>query len=294
VVAVREVYRDECVVAFFPSEPATLGHTLVVPRRHIPDIWSLDEETAERLAWATMRVSSGVRRAFQPEGLNIIQSNGDAATQTVFHLHIHVLPRWSNDLIGDIWPPPTNYSEGAKDDAWRRMRLELQEDGDVTEDPDAMTTDMPVSPDDRRKHLDFIQAVVTRMSSASSTAKGWLLPVVTVAYGYALTRHASSVALLGVAASLLFSLLDANYLRQEKAYRRLYDAVVRSTREVPIFSLDPSHAEDLVPPAVTFREKLAKRLNRWIPDFHVWMSWSIAPFYGGLVAVGIIIFMATT
>ena len=53
-------------------------------------------------------------------------------------------------------------------------------------------------PEDTRKHLDFIQAIVTRMSAASSTAKAWLLPVVTAAYGYALTQNAESVALLGV------------------------------------------------------------------------------------------------
>ena len=53
-------------------------------------------------------------------------------------------------------------------------------------------------PEDRRKHLDFIQSVVTRMSAASSNAKAWLLPVVTAAYGYALTQRADSVALLAV------------------------------------------------------------------------------------------------
>ena len=86
-----------------------------------------------------------------------------------------------------------------------------------------------VEGDDRRKHLDYIQAVVTPMSSASSSAKGWLLPVVTAAYGYALAKQQSPVALLGVAAVLLFGFLDANYLRQEKAYRRLYDAVAGGT-----------------------------------------------------------------
>ena len=57
----REVYRDDHVVAFFPTEPATLGHTIIIPRRHILDIWSLDEETAKYLARATLRVSNAVR-----------------------------------------------------------------------------------------------------------------------------------------------------------------------------------------------------------------------------------------
>lgn len=146
-----------------------------------------------------------------------------------------------------------------------------------------------ISGDDRRKHLDYIQAVVTRMSSASSTAKGWLLPVVTATYGYALTKKASSVAVLGIAAVLLFGFLDANYLRQEKAYRRLYDAVALGTKEVPLFSLDPSHADDPIPPAATGRQKFRLWMGRWFPDLSVWLSWSIAPFYGAFVFIGLVI-----
>ena len=118
----REVYRDDETVAFFPLEPATLGHTLVVPRRHVADIWELDDELACRLATVTLRAANAIRRAMQPEGLNIIQSNGAVATQTVFHLHIHLVPRWERDGIGRIWPLETNYSEDAKDDAWELIR----------------------------------------------------------------------------------------------------------------------------------------------------------------------------
>lgn len=149
------------------------------------------------------------------------------------------------------------------------------------------STEKPaIDADDRRKHLDYIQAVVTRMSSASSAAKGWLLPVVTAAYGYALTKEESSVAVLGVAAVLLFGFLDANYLRQEKAYRRLYDAVARGTKQIPLFSLDPSHADDPIPSAATWRQKTRLRLGRWFPDRNVWLSWSVAPFYGALITLG--------
>jgi len=122
----REVYRDEHVVAFFPDNPATLGHTLVIPRLHIPDVWSLDQATAAQLARVTTRLASAVRRAVNPEGLNIIQSNGEAASQTVFHLHVHLVPRWSGDAVGPIWPPQTDYTEQEKDDAWERLRNECR------------------------------------------------------------------------------------------------------------------------------------------------------------------------
>lgn len=118
----REVYRDDHVVAFFPTDPAVLGHTMVVPREHVPDIWSLSEGTASHLARATVRLAGAVREAVEPEGLNIIQSNGEAATQTVFHLHVHLVPRWDGDAMGPIWPEDTDYTEAQKDDALERVR----------------------------------------------------------------------------------------------------------------------------------------------------------------------------
>lgn len=106
----REIYRDDHTAAFFPLRPATLGHTLVVPRRHIPDIWELSEADAARLSRAVLRVAAALRAAVTPDGLNIIQSSGAAATQTVPHLHIHLVPRWAADAIGPIWPakPPSH------------------------------------------------------------------------------------------------------------------------------------------------------------------------------------------
>ena len=118
----REVYRDEHVVAFFPTEPAVLGHTMVVPREHVPVIWSLSEVTAVHLANATVRLAGAIREAVHPEGLNVIQSNGEAATQTVFHLHVHLVPRWDGDAMGPIWPEETDYSEDQKDHALRAVR----------------------------------------------------------------------------------------------------------------------------------------------------------------------------
>jgi histidine triad (HIT) family protein len=118
----REVYRDSGVVAFFPTEPAVLGHTLVVPRRHVVDIWALEDPLASQLAAVTLRVAKAIRMSVNPDGLNVIQSNGPAASQTINHLHVHVVPRWEGDRIGTIWPPESNYSEAQKDNAWDAIR----------------------------------------------------------------------------------------------------------------------------------------------------------------------------
>jgi histidine triad (HIT) family protein len=119
--------RRRAVVAFFPMEPATLGHTLLVPTTHIPDVWSLDYETAAVLAQAAVDVAHALRKALQPEGLNIIQSNGLAATQTVGHLHLHLLPRWTDDAVGDIWPSQHAWPDSAKDETLTRIRAALDE-----------------------------------------------------------------------------------------------------------------------------------------------------------------------
>ncbi len=123
---VREVFRTESVVAFFPTEPATLGHTLLIPRAHVRDIWEVGEDLAAELGRQTVTLAGAVKRAMRPDGLNVIQSNGAAATQTVMHLHVHVVPRWEGDAVGRLWPPETNYSEDAKDDAWEALRREFQ------------------------------------------------------------------------------------------------------------------------------------------------------------------------
>lgn len=153
------------------------------------------------------------------------------------------------------------------------------------------------------KHLEFIQAIVARMAQSSVQTKSLLLPVVVAAYGYALTQKSVSVSLLGIAAVLLFGYIDANYLRQEQAYRRLYNAVIEGTKEIPLFSLNPccidkstfsvnadlNLAEDteLVCEEKSFWKKSGEVIKKWVfLDPKVWLSWSIFPFYFGFFVVG--------
>lgn|GEM_PF-78610 len=274
----REVYRDEHVVAFFPTEPAVLGHVLLVPKRHVQDIWGLEAGEGAQLSAAVLRLSAAVRSALLPEGLNVIQSNGKAATQTVPHLHVHLVPRHTGDALGPIWPAETNYSETQKDDTLRRVRAAV--------DSLAQPAQPALSPEDRRKHCDYIQAVVTRQSAASSSAKGWLLPVATAAFGLALTQHVWPLAFLGIVAVILFAYLDANYLRSERAFRNLFNTVVRTERMVPLFTLDPEDAHE-APAAGALGDSGWKKFKRaYVPEWSVWQSWSIAPFYGALLTLG--------
>ena len=100
-------YEDDATMAFMDVGQFHAGHALVVPRSHIRDIYGLDEKTGSALMAAISRVAEGVRDAFQPDGINIWQSNG-APWQEVFHLHFHVLPRWREDGLLRFTPPSRN------------------------------------------------------------------------------------------------------------------------------------------------------------------------------------------
>lgn len=153
----------------------------------------------------------------------------------------------------------------------------------------------PSAEEDRRKHLEFIQAVIARMATASSNAKSWLLPVVTAAYGYAVTQRADSVAFLGIVAVLIFAFLDANYLHKEQEYRALYKvaAGLRSSqqepRTIPLFSMDLPKSGSPPEKGAGWRHKLAWMRHYWIPGRDVWLSWSVAPFYGSFLAAGVLV-----
>jgi histidine triad (HIT) family protein len=110
-------------VAFFPPQPATRGHTLIISRAHVADFWSAEEPTVAVVAVAARKVGLAIRRALQPDGINLITSAGMAAEQTVFHLHLHVVPRWENDRFGAIWPPKGLVPPREVDDALERIRL---------------------------------------------------------------------------------------------------------------------------------------------------------------------------
>lgn len=114
-------------VAFFPLEPATPGHTLVIPRAHAPDLWALAPGHASALMEAVVRVGRAIERALEPEGMNLITSSGTVAEQSIFHVHLHVVPRWARDGFGRLWPPEQPMAEAVKADAAERIRRECSD-----------------------------------------------------------------------------------------------------------------------------------------------------------------------
>lgn len=113
--SVEVICEGEQLVAFFPPEQATRGHTLIIPRAHVPDFWSLDPSLAAELSKAALQLGNAIERALAPEGMNLITSSGEAAEQTVFHVHLHVVPRWRHDGFGRIWPPEKPMTDEIKE-----------------------------------------------------------------------------------------------------------------------------------------------------------------------------------
>ncbi|WP_314061657.1 HIT family protein [uncultured Vagococcus sp.] len=91
-----KVYEDEVVYAFLDLTQTTKGHTLVIPKKHVTDIFEYDEEVASQLFARVPKIARAIEKAF-PEmaGLNLVNNNRELAYQSVFHSHIHLLPRYS-------------------------------------------------------------------------------------------------------------------------------------------------------------------------------------------------------
>ena len=124
---VIEVWRSDGFVAFFPDEPATVGHTLVIPQNHSEYLLQVDAVDMEKVAAALTSISSVINTVLKPDGINIIQSNGEAATQTVPHVHFHILPRWKGDTIPDFWPESPDISEACKAELQHKLTSRLEE-----------------------------------------------------------------------------------------------------------------------------------------------------------------------
>ena len=97
--------RDEHTIAFMDINPATRGHALVIPRIHTPDLLSIDPEELSAVAGAAQRLAGRVKQRLRADGVNLINSCGAAAWQTVFHFHVHVIPRYADDPLRLPWAP---------------------------------------------------------------------------------------------------------------------------------------------------------------------------------------------
>lgn len=100
-----KVYEDDRTLAFMDINPASRGHVLVICKEEYPDIFALPDDVLLATARTTQRVATALRDALKPDGINVIQNNGAAAGQVVFHYHVHLIPRWDGDAAVRLWRP---------------------------------------------------------------------------------------------------------------------------------------------------------------------------------------------
>ena len=100
------VYRDEQCTAFMDIQPVNPGHVLVIPNRHAASLAELDEASAAHLLPVAQRIAAAVRQSgVRCEGVNLFLADGEAAGQEVFHVHLHVFPRYHGDGFGLVFGP---------------------------------------------------------------------------------------------------------------------------------------------------------------------------------------------
>lgn len=102
--------NDQCI-AFLDINPATRGHTLVIPRRHSKNLFEIENEDLDRTMAMAKRIAERMPDALGADGVNLLNSCGEAAWQTVFHFHIHVIPRYDDDPLRLPWIPSHTQSE---------------------------------------------------------------------------------------------------------------------------------------------------------------------------------------
>ena len=101
----RIVREDERTIAFMDIAPATYGHTLVIPRSHAQDLLEIPSDDLEAVVAAGREIAGRAKERLGADGVNLINSCGAAAWQTVFHFHLHVIPRYSDDPLKLPWVP---------------------------------------------------------------------------------------------------------------------------------------------------------------------------------------------
>jgi histidine triad (HIT) family protein len=119
------VHEDEMTLAFMDIGAVNPGHVLVTVKSHVENIYGLNDALAAAVFRTTARVARALKAAYEPEGITLYQANGVAAGQTVFHFHLHVVPRYARDGLRITWPAKHPLREQLEANA-ARLRAALE------------------------------------------------------------------------------------------------------------------------------------------------------------------------
>lgn len=116
----RAIYEDEQFKVILDNAPATRGHALILPKDHYANLYELPENTAADAMKLARKMALAMRDRLQCEGFNLVQNNGELAGQTVFHFHMHLIPRYADDHQQILWNP-TQPTDAELDEIRDRM-----------------------------------------------------------------------------------------------------------------------------------------------------------------------------
>jgi histidine triad (HIT) family protein len=105
IIPATKVYEEDQLLAFMDINPANPGHLLVIPKQHYRNIFDINTEIAGKIMQVGTQLASAIKTALNPDGLNLFQSSEPAAFQTIFHFHLHLIPRWEDDSLALPWQP---------------------------------------------------------------------------------------------------------------------------------------------------------------------------------------------
>ncbi len=97
------IYEDDDFRVILDAAPAAKGHSLILPKNHADNLFELDEATAAKVLSLARTVAEKMKSTLGCDGVNLVQNNGEAAGQTVFHFHMHIIPRFTGDGVGLTW-----------------------------------------------------------------------------------------------------------------------------------------------------------------------------------------------
>ncbi len=116
-----KVYEDDDFKVIMDIAPAAKGHVLVLPKKHCADLLTIDKDVASKALIVASKIANAQKKALNCDGINLLQNTGEAAWQSVFHLHIHLIPRFKDDGVCVPWEH-VQYAEGEAEEYAAKIR----------------------------------------------------------------------------------------------------------------------------------------------------------------------------
>lgn len=98
-----KIYEDDDCIAILDKFPNNIGHSLVIPKKHIQNIFELDDDLAGKILKVASKISNAIQKSLKPDGIHLLQNNNKGANQTVNHFHMHIIPRYFGDTVEIKW-----------------------------------------------------------------------------------------------------------------------------------------------------------------------------------------------